>query len=479
MEIKIKNLGVIDYAKINLDKNFSLFTGKNNTGKSYLNYLLYGLYKIDENEFISQINSIISKKSDLEIDNNSKIITLSFNIYEFLEKQIQQVFDIYSSILQQNIPNLFATNTIKPKIELISSDLDKHFLFELKKKEINNADTFYYTYEDLDERSGSFSLTKGILSFKTNKLANNFLDNTKWINNFLKVATKALIQNSIFEILRFMKRIVTFPNNHPANSNVYFFSAERSAINLFYEDIIQSKAKKGDNLSQIMTFEEFTKYKQTGDVSFNYPLPINDYLYYIDYLGKLNKRKSELTSLSADLEKLIGGKIKLGEYNELKFIPNNQKLNLNLHTASSTVKSFAGLVFYFTHLAKKGDTIFIDEPELNLHPDNQRLIARILAKAFNSGIKLFVSTHSDYIIRELNNLIMLNQNTAKAKKIQKKYGYLTDELIDYNSINVHLCNNNEVKSIPIDETGFEIETIDTEINLLNKVSQDIFFSLYD
>ncbi len=98
MEIKIKNLGVIDYAKINLDKNFSLFTGKNNTGKSYLNYLLYGLYKIDEDKFISQISSIISNKSEIKIDNINKIITLSFDIYKFLEKQIQQVFDIYRPV---------------------------------------------------------------------------------------------------------------------------------------------------------------------------------------------------------------------------------------------------------------------------------------------------------------------------------------------------------------------------------------------
>jgi predicted ATPase len=42
--------------------------------------------------------------------------------------------------------------------------------------------------------------------------------------------------------------------------------------------------------------------------------------------------------------------------------------------------------------------IFIDEPELNLHPENQRLITQVLANLVNIGIKVFITTHSDYII---------------------------------------------------------------------------------
>jgi predicted ATPase len=62
-------------------------------------------------------------------------------------------------------------------------------------------------------------------------------------------------------------------------------------------------------------------------------------------------------------------------------------------------------------LAQEGDFIIIDEPELNLHPDNQRKIARWLVRVVNAGFKVMITTHSDYIIREFNNLIMLQ--TAK------------------------------------------------------------------
>jgi len=46
MKINIKNLGIIQNAEIDLSKDLIVFTGYNNTGKTYLNYLLYGLYKI-------------------------------------------------------------------------------------------------------------------------------------------------------------------------------------------------------------------------------------------------------------------------------------------------------------------------------------------------------------------------------------------------------------------------------------------------
>ena len=59
----------------------------------------------------------------------------------------------------------------------------------------------------------------------------------------------------------------------------------------------------------------------------------------------------------------------------------------------------------------------VDEPELNLHPENQRRIAQLFARLVNLGIRVFVTTHSDYIVKELNTLIMLNQDKPYLKQI--------------------------------------------------------------
>ena len=62
--------------------------------------------------------------------------------------------------------------------------------------------------------------------------------------------------------------------------------------------------------------------------------------------------------------------------------------------SSSSVRSLLDIGFYLKHIAKKGDLLMIDEPELNLHPENQRRVARLIAKLVNYGIKIFVTTIS-------------------------------------------------------------------------------------
>ena len=46
-------------------------------------------------------------------------------------------------------------------------------------------------------------------------------------------------------------------------------------------------------------------------------------------------------------------------------------------------------------------------------------INKIIAKLINKGFRFIISTHSDYIIREFNNLVMLSNDKLKkeAEKI--------------------------------------------------------------
>jgi predicted ATP-dependent endonuclease of OLD family len=106
-----------------------------------------------------------------------------------------------------------------------------------------------------------------------------------------------------------------------------------------------------------------------------------------------------------------------------------------------------------------GDFIIIDEPELNLHPDNQILIARFLGRLVNKGFKVIASTHSDYIIREINTLIMLTSPNEKSAELMKKYGYSKNQLLKPEQIGALLfkedCKSPE--KIEVTETGLEIQ----------------------
>ncbi len=62
MEIQVKNLGTIKEGKIDLSKNLIIFAGQNNTGKSYMAYLSYGLYRN-----ATEIHENIANKTILKI----------------------------------------------------------------------------------------------------------------------------------------------------------------------------------------------------------------------------------------------------------------------------------------------------------------------------------------------------------------------------------------------------------------------------
>ena len=88
----------------------------------------------------------------------------------------------------------------------------------------------------------------------------------------------------------------------------------------------------------------------------------------------------------------------------------------------------------------------IDEPELNIHPENQRKIARLLASLVNAGLNVVISTHSDYIIREFNSLIMLNLDTDK--KLRKEHKYRDDEILQVEQVGAYLFDKQTVTPVP-------------------------------
>ena len=137
----------------------------------------------------------------------------------------------------------------------------------------------------------------------------------------------------------------------------------------------------------------------------------------------IKQEKDVYRPVLAILQNLLGGSFKFVN-NQLFYLPkkerNRSQVLVPLYLASSAVKSTFLLDLYINCLAEKNGLLIIDEPELNLHPDNQRKMASLLARLVNAGVKVLITTHSDYIIRELNNRIMLSNDVENKEEIMKK-----------------------------------------------------------
>ena len=83
--------------------------------------------------------------------------------------------------------------------------------------------------------------------------------------------------------------------------------------------------------------------------------------------------------------------------------------------ASSMVSELAPVVLYLRHVVRPGDLLIIEEPESHLHPAMQVEFVRQLAVAVKSGIRILVTTHSEWVLEELANLVRLSELPAERR----------------------------------------------------------------
>lgn len=180
----------------------------------------------------------------------------------------------------------------------------------------------------------------------------------------------------------------------------------------------------------------------------------------------------------------------------LYYYPNmSRTTKLSIGESASSVRSLLVIYFYLRHVAKPGQIFMIDEPELNLHPECQRRFARLLAKLVNYGIQVFITTHSDYMIKEFNTLLMFNsrQNNEKVLEQMKKHGYQKDELLSPAQVKLYISKKecillpgNQRKTnaqtlVPVvvsPNYGMEVTSFDDTINVMNSIQESIMFSDY-
>jgi len=453
MKLSVINLGYLQNAEIDLSKDLLILSGTNNTGKTYLAYTIYGLYKFSKSfANNSNIQELKEKLSNLFINGNTEI-----NLVELIELKKENLISYLTNEFKDYLPTVFASEKDQfsaAKIELMIEDFSS-IIVNLKELELDNSLKF-----------GNNITVRFIKQSKSENLSIIFLEEENLKNEFPKPLILQIINSKIIEL--FYKIIF---------NNVFIAPAERIAINIFSRELSEKRNKIVDALL------EYKDNKKPLEQASRYSLPIRESLDVAEKLELLQKNKSKFSHFADLLEKeLLQGKIKVTKNGEVKFSPNKTtNLNLGIHLTASMVKSLSNLVFYFRHIAEPNDFIIIDEPELNLHPDNQRKIARIIAMIVNAGFKVLISTHSDYIIRELNNLMMLNtQGSEKlVNKLMKKYSYTPEMLLDFNKVGAYLFSNNTVEQLPVTNSGFEVSTIDNEINLLNNSAREIYFTLFE
>lgn len=388
--------------------DLTIICGQNNTGKTYATYALFGFLYAWRDIFSITIHD--QRVNQLLTDG-----TIRLDMTEYINRSDQIVAKGCEEYTKQ-LPRIFAAPKDRFKEAKFQVSLD--------------IERFYFTngYEQLISAAKAeiFSITKSEHSTELIVTLLAERENVQIPQNIIK----KIISDSLKDVI--FSKLIPRP---------FIASAERTGAAIFRKELNFARNRLLEEMSQ--TDRNIDPIELLFKVYQDYALPVEKNVDFTRQLENVFKKSSfiaeEHYDILEDFSDIIGGEYIVTRNDELYYVPKGMRVKLSMDESSSAVRSLLDIGFYLRHEARQGDLLIIDEPELNLHPENQRRVARLFARLINLGIKVFITTHSDYIIKELNTLIMLNRDEHSVKQIAQNEGYLKEELISPEKIKVFIA----------------------------------------
>ncbi len=459
LEVSLKNLGILKKAEFELGE-LTIICGRNNTGKTYATYALFGFLlswkSILKANISSQATEDLNRDGVARIDVTSYVSRAGRILKRGCEEYTEQLPRIFASRADR-----FKDTTFEVKVDLepISAVMGRALVHRIRSGE----DDLLFLSKAEGERELVISLLLG-----------------EGRSGPPVHIVKEMISDHILELL--------FEEFFP---RPFIASAERTGAAIFRKELNFARNRLLEEMSR--TDRDIDPMELLFKSYQDYPLPVKVNVDFIRRLEDIAKEDSFLVqehpSILNDFADIIGGEYIAGSDDTIYFSPARQRVKLTMDESSSAARSLLDIGFYLRHVAAPGQMLMVDEPELNLHPENQRRIARLLARLVNVGLKVFVTTHSDYIIKELNTLIMLNHEEPHLEGIARDNGYHGAELINSDQIRVYMAKEG---LLPLEEGqtrrrrgltlvqadinprfGIEAPSFDETIDDMNRIQEDI------
>ncbi|WP_099191962.1 AAA family ATPase [Tepidibacter mesophilus] len=414
----VEDFGKIQKAEIEVSP-LMIFLGDNNSGKSYLMSLLWGL---------------INKSYTLLIDGND----VDFFSYKQCEKWLHSL-DNRKDVLIDNHVKQMIVSWFNEILDKNKEDLSEN-IFN-KYVEIGNINLRLIEGED----------------FKVN------LDHLEGIYNKGQMSIFDLVEKDKNIILANLCYYVLFSDYKKLATNVeepLFLPASRTGFMLTYKTLLKESVRSSFG-------------NEKSDRS-KFTTPIINFLNRFVNLD-VDANKEYLDAVKFIEKELIKGRIVKDEspVKNIYYKPSNLNDNLPLYLTSSLVTEVTPLILFLSDANSYFKTLVIEEPEAHLHLKAQIIMARVVAMLINQGTNVWLTTHSDTFFQQINNLIKLNAHNNK-EELLKEFGFTENECLDVDDIRVYEFDieNDKTKVIELQgsETGFPSPTFNEVIyKLTNEV----------
>ena len=138
---------------------------------------------------------------------------------------------------------------------------------------------------------------------------------------------------------------------------------------------------------------------------------------------------------AAFLERALGGRILLRSdigLPEVLYEHTAGEPPLPMQLSSSLVTELAPVVLTLRHVYGYR-VLIIEEPEAHLHPKLQRILAQVIVRLIRKGLFVWITTHSDNFCQQINNFMTLGAHPRRAE-MQRKHGYEANDYLDVDDV---------------------------------------------
>ena len=463
MKFTFKNLGPVDGAELELG-DFTIISGRNNTGKTRIVYALYG--------FMKTFTALVAEKAELFCESHfQKVARLStLDIVDKLRSEGGVEWQVAKEVLMEE------QNRLIQDVTREYSDFGISQVFNTPKSEFRNASLEAELRIDLPA-TGRITLNIR----KDLDLSIRYDQGTFSV----RLTGTASASDDIVESLMTkssLERLCTFfflRDPFERRMKPFILSSARHSIPLFINELDYVR-------SQVMRAVQQKEDRQNGGADQSsdplknvsrYALPIHDNIDFVRNIPASAEKHNNIPQniLSGGIEAMMDGRF-TSKNGALHFTAcGNHKLSFDipLHLASSSAWEMSGLYFVLGYFLNGVGLLIVDEPESHLDTANQIQFARLMVRLVNSGVKVLITTHSDYIIREINNLIMLSASSDSEGRLRRKYGYGPDDQLGLDQVKAYVAENGGLTPCNMDKYGIEVKSLDEVIDRLNQVSEEL------
>ena len=441
LELEVTDFGPIVEAKIDL-RPLTVFVGPSNTGKSYLAILIYALHRYFSgggrhdrrsahlsHQLFEISEKVLSEKSidalikwwEQEFGNKEKQNSLSdfrkriegkktVTLPDSVTKLIQSLFDAQGDKLNLEFGRCFGSDVsalirkksksdariiVRQRLSSSSAHFEHGLTFSPSEKKLRTAvpEELKIKLDNREHNHKFYNLFEYLHLKKS--LGDEFETNF-----FLRVLLEILTDLALPHLLG------------PLQCPAYYLPADRTGVmhahSVVVSALLESASLTGlrpaartpmlsgvlaDFLEQLLELDSSQHFRENSKVD----------------LGQ--RIEDAILRGSVDLERA-----ETSGYPRFTYRPVGWEDSLPLMNASSMVSELAPVVLYLRHRVKDGDVLIVEEPESHLHPAMQVEFTRQIAALVQSGIRVILTTHSEWVLEELANIVRRSELPKKQRK---------------------------------------------------------------